>query len=63
MIVKVLSEWSGTHDGHRFRLVMRDGKSDVVRARDWTRDTARRARNLLELVYGLKRSLIRFRHR
>lgn len=63
MIVKVIAEWNGMSDGNRFRLEMRDGRSGVIRARDWNRDTARRALDLLEVVYGLKRSLIRFRHR
>ena len=61
MIVKVEQCYSG-HDKFRFRLTLPDGKREFVPGREWTRTVATDALNLLERVYGARRSRIRFRH-
>lgn len=62
MKVKVRPEFSGSR---RFRLeFFHDGTvfHEYVRAEEWTREAATDALDLLQYVYKLKRSNIRFEH-
>ena len=61
MKVTVNSCWGG-HDFFSFRLTLPDGSRESVRGIRWDRSVATEALDLLEKVYGLKRTAIRFVH-
>ena len=59
MKIKVESCWSGC-DRFYFRLTLPHGGRERIEGETWTRETARRALDLLESVYHLPRRNIRF---
>jgi len=44
----------------RQMLTMPDGSREFIQSEDWTRKAAKEALELLEQVYGFKRSSVRF---
>lgn len=62
MKVKVEACWAGS-DKHRFRLTLPGGARESVPGDTWNRAKAKEALDLLEQVYGLPRSKVRFQVR
>lgn len=57
MIIKVEACWGG-HNSY-FRINLPDGRRERVSGDNWDRSTAKETLDLLERVYGYKRSNIR----
>ena len=60
MKVNVERCWSGGGDRFTFRLTLPDGSREIVSGQEWNRRTASEALDVLESVYHLKRTAIRF---
>jgi hypothetical protein len=58
MTIKVEAVWGGRSSG--FRLTLPNGDREQVAGDKWTRRLASQALDILEHVYHLKRSTIRF---
>lgn len=61
MTIRVESVWDGRNV--KFGITLPSGGREYVRGDCWNRSTAKEALDLLERVYGYKRSNIRFRIR
>ena len=60
MTIRVEACWTGRDSGTRFRLTLPSGGHEFVHGDTWNRQTAKDALDVLEHVYRLKRSSIRF---
>jgi hypothetical protein len=60
MRIRVELCWHG-HNRFSFRLTLPWGDREYIEGETWTRETARRALDLLESAYRLPRRNVRFR--